>query len=202
MTVTNGPDPASVIRSRLKDNASIKKAMWQDEIVVGTIAKIAATIVDSFRAGHKVLLCGNGGSAADANHMAAELVGRFVSDRAPLPAISLAANTSTVTAIGNDYSFEEIFSRQVHGLGRPGDVLIGLSTSGNSENVVRAMRAARENGLSTVAFTGSGAGKLPEAADMCLRIPNENTARIQECHITAAHIICELVEAELFGDRI
>ena len=106
MTVTNGPDPASVIRSRLKDNASIKKAMWQDEIVVGTIAKIAATIVDSFRAGHKVLLCGNGGSAADANHIAAELVGRFVSDRAPLPAISLAANTSTVTAIGNDYSFE------------------------------------------------------------------------------------------------
>jgi D-sedoheptulose 7-phosphate isomerase len=201
MTVTNGPDPASVIRSRLKDNAAIKKAMWQDEIVIGTIAEIAATIVDSFRTGRKVLLCGNGGSASDANHIAAELVGRFVSDRAPLPAISLAANTSTVTAIGNDYAFEEIFSRQVHGLGRPGDVLIGLSTSGNSENVVRAVQVAKENGLTTVAFTGSGGGRLLEIADLGLQIPDENTARIQEAHITAAHIICELVEVELFGDK-
>ena len=191
---------ADLIKSKLNEGASIKDAMRQDEHLVSTIEKIATEFVDAFGSGHKVLLCGNGGSAADSMHIAAELVGRFCSDRESLPAISLAANTSTVTAIGNDYSFEDIFARQVHGLGKKGDVLVGLSTSGNSENVVRAILVAREKGLCTVAFTGSDGGKLLDAAELCLQIPSDNTARVQEAHIFSAHIVCELVEVGLFGN--
>ena len=189
------------IRERLAESAAIKEAMLQDGEIVAVMADIAEAIIEAYRTGHKVLLCGNGGSAADAQHIAAELVGRFQSNREPLPAISLAANTSTVTAIGNDFSFDDIFARQVRGLGQPDDVLIGLSTSGNSENVFRALDVARSVGIVSIAFTGSGGGKLLDVSDFCLRIPTENTARIQEAHITAAHIICELVEAALSGGR-
>ena len=187
----------SNIRQRLAESAAVKEAMRQDAELVAIIGKIADVVIEAYRNGHKVLLCGNGGSAADTLHIAAELVGRFYSDRESLPAISLAANTSTVTAIGNDFSFENIFARQVRGLGQQGDVLIGLSTSGNSENVFRAVRVAKEVGIKVIAFTGSGGGKLLEESDFCLRVPSENTARIQEAHITAAHIICELVETAL-----
>ena len=185
------------IRACLAESASIKETMAQDADMVATISAIAAAMVGTIRAGGKVLLCGNGGSAADSLHITAELVGRFYSDREPLAAISLAANTSTITAVGNDFSFEEIFARQVSGLGQPGDVVVGLSTSGNSENVLRALQTGNEKGLTTIAFTGSGGGKLLDAAELCLQIPSENTARIQEAHITAAHIICELVESVL-----
>ena len=201
MPATNGPSTDTLIRSRLKESAAIKEAMERDAELIVVIADIANAIVNAYRTGHKVLLCGNGGSAADASHIAAELVGRFYADREPLPAISLAANTSTVTAVGNDFSFGDIFARQVGGLGRQGDVLIGLSTSGNSENVLRALQAGNEKGLTSVTFTGSDGGKLLEAAQLCLQVPSENTARIQEAHITAAHVVCELVEIALFGDR-
>jgi len=196
MLSTTGQSPDKLIKSILNESAAIKMAMEQDEELANMIATIAAAIVNAYENGHKMLLCGNGGSAADAQHIAAELVGRFNADREPLPAVSLAANNSTVTAVGNDFSFEDIFARQVRGLGQSGDVIFGLSTSGNSENVLRALQAGEEQGLVTVAFTGSGGGRLRSAADFCLQIPSENTARIQEAHITAAHIICELVEAE------
>ncbi len=199
MPATTGQRTDELIRSRLGESAAIKEAMRQDRDLVAEIEAISTTIIEAFQLGHKVLLCGNGGSAADAQHIAAELVGRFYADREPLPAISLATGTPTVTAIGNDYSFEEVFARRVRGLGQQGDVLIGLSTSGNSENVLRALRAASEKGLTTIAFTGSGDSGISQVADLCLRIPSENTARIQEAHITAAHIVCELVEKALFG---
>ena len=169
--------------------------MSGDEELVGVVARIAAVMTEAFRSGHKVLLCGNGGSAADAQHIAAELVGRFQTARQPLPAMSLGVNASTLTAIGNDFSFDDIFARQVAAFGTPGDILVGLSTSGQSENVASAVRAAKERGLTTVSFTGANGGKLAEIAEVNLIVPATNTARIQEAHITAAHIICELVEA-------
>ncbi len=185
------------VSKRLNESIAVKQAMLSDEHTVGAIAEIASALVESIRAGHKVLLCGNGGSAADAQHIAAELVGRFYTNRKPLPALSLAVNTSTITALSNDFSFDDVFTRQVHGLGQSGDTLIGLSTSGDSENVYRALATAREMDMTTVAFTGTSGGKLLAVSDHCLRIPSEDTARIQEAHITAAHIICELVESEL-----
>jgi D-sedoheptulose 7-phosphate isomerase len=197
MPTANVPSSNELIKSRLRESAAIKEAMRKDGNLVAVIDKIADTIIESLEAGHKVLLCGNGGSAADAQHIAAELVGRFYSNRQPLPAISLAANTSTVTAVGNDFSFHDVFARQVSGLGKPGDVLIGLSTSGSSQNVFRAIQAANEAGIAAIAFTGASGAKLLDVSDVCLRVPSEDTARIQEAHITCAHIICELVETAL-----
>lgn len=148
-------------------------------------------------AGGKVIFCGNGGSAADAQHLAAELMGRFMIDRAPLAAMALNVNTSTITAIGNDYSYDEIFERQLRGIGRPGDVLIGLSTSGNSRNVVRAIEAAREIGIASIGLTGEGGGSMSNICDICIRVPSSSTPRIQEMHVAVGHSICEWVEAAL-----
>ncbi len=187
-----------MILDRLAESSATIEAIRQDKSLVATVADITKSLVAAFRSGHKVLLCGNGGSAADAQHITAEFVGRFNADRDPLPAIALTVNTSTLTAVGNDYSFEDIFARQVRALGQPGDILVGISTSGNSENVLHAIRVAKEKDLTTVAFTGACGGKLLSAADYCLRIPSENTPRIQEGHIISAHIICELVEQALF----
>ena len=188
-----------LVRSRLEESARVKTEMSQDIATVELLAGIAAKIVESLRAGGKVLICGNGGSAADAQHLAAELVGKFYLVRAPLPAVSLTTNTSSITAVGNDFSFDDIFVKQMRGLGRRGDVAIGISTSGNSENVIRALDAAREDGLVTVAFTGQTGGRLVDHADLCLRVPSDDTPRIQEAHITAGHIVCELVEAAMFA---
>ncbi len=154
----------------------------------------------SLRGGGKVLFCGNGGSAADSQHLAAELVGKFYLSREPLAAISLTVNTSSLTAVGNDFGYEEIFEKQMKGLGRAGDVAVGISTSGNSENVIRALDAAKTKGIVTVAFTGESGGKLADRVDYCLKIPSSDTARIQEGHITAGHIMCELVESALFAE--
>ena len=186
-----------VVKSRLAESAGVKGKMHEDPEIVAVIKDVAAAIVSAFDTGGKILLCGNGGSAADAQHIAAEFACRFQKDRNPLPAIALSTNSSTVTAIANDFSFDEIFARQVRALGKKGDVLIGFSTSGNSENVAHAIRAARTGGLTTVALTGSGGGKLTQLSDYCIRIPSENTARIQEGQITAAHIVCEIVETAL-----
>jgi D-sedoheptulose 7-phosphate isomerase len=165
-------------------------------------AEVAARLIAAFTAGKKVLICGNGGSAADAQHIAAEFVGKFYFDRPPLPAEALTVNTSSITAIGNDYSFDQVFSRQVEAFGAEGDVCIGISTSGNSRNVVEAFRVARSKGILTVAMTGASGGRLLVEADYCISIPSIDTPRIQEHHILVGHILCELVEQALFGEAL
>lgn len=164
---------------------------------VDTIVTAAETMTQLLKSGGKAIFCGNGGSAADAQHLAAELMGRFLIDRAPLPAMALTVNTSTITAIGNDYGYDEIFERQLCGIGRKGDILIGLSTSGNSANVVRAMNAAKEIGIVTISLTGAGGGKMGEIADISIRVPSTSTPRIQEMHIAIGHSLCEWIEADL-----
>ena len=162
------------------------------------IVAIAERVVETFWRGGKLLLCGNGGSAADAQHIAAEFVSRFRRERRGLPAIALTTDTSILTAISNDYGYERVFARQVEALGRPGDMVIGISTSGLSASVITAMRAARDGGMATVGFTGASGGMLVDNVDLCLCVPSHNTARIQEVHITVAHTVCEIVERTLF----
>jgi D-sedoheptulose 7-phosphate isomerase len=166
----------------------------------GPVVEAADIIQRSLRRGGKVLLFGNGGSASDAQHVAAELVGRFARERAPLPAIALTTDTSALTAIANDYGFEEVFARQVRALGRPGDVAVAISTSGNSPNVLRGAEAAREMGMTVVALTGAGGGALAAASDLCVNVPSDDTPRIQECHLTVEHVLCEAVENFLFPE--
>ncbi len=162
------------------------------------IAAAGAAVVDAYRAGGKLIVFGNGGSAADAQHIAAEFVGRFQIERDPLPAIALSVNTSAVTAIANDYGYEQVFSRQLRGLGAPGDVALGISTSGRSPNVNGALAAAREMGMGTVGMTGATGGDMPGLCDHCIVVPADATPRIQEGHILIAHVLCEIVESALF----
>ncbi|MCM1303072.1 MAG: D-sedoheptulose 7-phosphate isomerase [Lachnospiraceae bacterium] len=183
-----------LISERIRESIAVKDQMLQDEELIDTIAKISNVISDSLKKGGKLLLCGNGGSAADALHIAGEFVGRFQRERKSLPAISLNENIATLTAIANDYSYAAVFSRAVEGLMRPEDVLIGISTSGNSENVYRAIIKAKEMGGITVALLGSGGGKIKEQADYSIVVPDDRTARIQESHIMIGHILCEMVE--------
>jgi D-sedoheptulose 7-phosphate isomerase len=165
---------------------------------VATVAAIADRVTDALAAGHKLLLAGNGGSAADAQHLAGEFLSRFHYDRAPAAAVALTTDSSVMTAIGNDYGYEYLFERQVLGLGRPGDVLIAISTSGRSPNILRALRAARQSRLVAIGFTGQDGGEMPGLCDLCLRAPSDATPLIQQLHITAGHIVCGLVEARLF----
>ena len=188
-----------LIKSRLQESARLKEEILDSIETVKIIAKIAEVIIQAYRKGKKVILFGNGGSAADAQHIAAELIGKYYLERAPLPAIALTVNTSSLTAISNDYSFAQVFAKQLEALGEAGDVAIGISTSGNSENVLEALKAAKEKGLITIGFTGKRGGKLKDIVDYCLHIPSDDTPRIQEGHITVGHIICEIVERELFG---
>ena len=185
-----------VIR-QIEDNIALKRYLQKE---VTTLTTIAEQLVQAFRKGNKVLLFGNGGSAADAQHIACELAGKFYRDRAPLPAIALTTNTSALSAIANDYGYNEVFARQVRGLVKEGDMVIGISTSGNSLNVIRGIEEAKRHNAITVAFTGQG-GKLKDLADYALSIPSNNTPRIQEAHITAGHVVCYLVEEALFGDK-
>ncbi len=189
------------IRRYLAASRDLISASLDDAAFVASIAEIAAAMERSLRAGGKILLAGNGGSAADAQHIAAELLSRLNFDRAPLPAIALTTDTSVLTAIGNDYGFEDVFARQVRGLGRQGDVLIAISTSGRSPNILKAVTAAKEARLHTVAFTGRNNAPLAGLCDLALRAPSAETALIQQAHITAAHAICALVERALFGPR-
>jgi len=165
------------------------------------IARAAQLIIDSLRDGGKLALCGNGGSAADAQHIAAELVGRFQMERRPLPAIALTTNSSVLTSLSNDYGFSDVFRKQVEALLVAGDVLIALTTSGNSPNCLEAVKAARDQGVSTIALTGAGGGEIAQQVDLALIVPHEQTARIQETHITIGHALCELVEEELCGSE-
>lgn len=178
-----------------------KQSLLRSPEVVLTVAKVSEILVDALKQGNKVLLFGNGGSAADAQHIAAELVGRFAFDRPALPALALSVNSSCVTAIGNDYGFDQVFSRQLEALARPGDIAIGISTSGNSANVLRAMSTAKKIGLKTIALTGRSGGNLKSAVDYCICAPSNETPRIQECHILVGHIISELVEREIFHEE-
>jgi D-sedoheptulose 7-phosphate isomerase len=163
-----------------------------------SLIRAATIIVDAFNNENKLMLFGNGGSAADAQHIAAEFVNRFMIERPPLPAMALTTDTSILTSVGNDYTFDDVFSKQIKALGMEGDVAWGMSTSGNSVNVVEALIVARERGLRTIGMTGANTGKMAEVAQVLLRVDAENAARIQECHITMAHIICELVDYQLF----
>lgn len=184
------------IKEIFEESISVKTKILKDQI--DTIDRIATLVVRTLKKGGKILLCGNGGSAADSQHIACELVGRFKMERSPLPAIALSTNTSNLTSLANDYSYKEVFKRQVKALARKGDLLIGISTSGESPNVIEAVKAARELGISTVAFTGRDGGQLARTAEVSFKVPSDETPRIQESHITAAHAICEIVEKELF----
>jgi D-sedoheptulose 7-phosphate isomerase len=180
--------------------ASIDVKRRTIEMQAPMIVAIAERVVDTFRRGGKLLLCGNGGSAADAQHIAAEFVSRFRRERRGLPAIALTTDTSILTAISNDYGYDRVFARQVEALGRSGDMVIGISTSGVSASVIAAMRAARNGSMATVGFTGASGGTLVDHVDLCLCVPSHNTARIQEVHITVAHVVCEIVERTLFEE--
>ncbi len=186
------------IEKTIGESIAVKQQMLSDKELHQLIQQIAHACVATFAKKGKVLLCGNGGSAADAQHIAAELSGRFYYDRDPLYAEALHVNTSYVTAVANDYSYDEIYARMVKAAGRDGDVLIGLSTSGNSKNVVRAFEQARELGMTTVALTGKSGGILADLADFAVKIPSQNTARIQEAHILVGHILCEIIEQTIF----
>ena len=175
-----------------------QQCMLSSSEIVLTVAKVSEILVSALKQGKKALLFGNGGSAADAQHIAAELVGRFALERPALPALALSVNTSCVTGIGNDYGFDLVFSRQLEALARAGDIAIGISTSGNSANILRAMSTARKMGLHTIALTGSSGGKLRNTVDHCICVPSNDTPRIQECHTLIGHIISELVEREIF----
>jgi D-sedoheptulose 7-phosphate isomerase len=194
------PRQEAVLAHFRRSQQAVERALADDKFAV-TIVAIAERVAAALKSGGKILLAGNGGSAADAQHIAAELVGRFVNDRAPLAAIALTTDSSALTAIGNDYGFDKVFERQVRALGRNGDVFIGISTSGRSPNVVAALQAARELGLACIGFTRDAPTPMHALCDLTLAVPAEETALIQQIHITAAHAICHLVERELFGAK-
>jgi len=185
----------------IEASIATKQSLLESADTLLSIAKVSEILVEALRQGNKVLLFGNGGSAADAQHIAAELVGRFAFDRPALPALALSENSSCVTAIGNDYGYDKVFSRQLEALARPDDVAIGISTSGNSPNVLWAMSTAKKIGLHTIALTGSTGGNLKAAVDLCICVPSNETPRIQECHILIGHIISQLVESEIFHEK-
>jgi len=189
------------IREVMQASVSVKQQMMADKVLIRSIREVVHVLVGALRTGGRVMFCGNGGSAADAQHLAAELSGRFYYDRPPLAAEALHVNTSYLTAVANDYSFDEVFARMVRGQGRRGDVLVGLSTSGNSPNVIRAFETAREAGITVIALTGSTGGKMAPLADLLLNVPSDDTPRIQEAHILIGHIVCEMVEQELFPEE-
>jgi D-sedoheptulose 7-phosphate isomerase len=186
------------VSEAIRQSVLVKEKMLADADILRTIGEIADTCSQALCDGHKILFCGNGGSAADAQHLAAELSGRFYFDRKPLAAEALTVNSSFLTAVANDYSFEEVFARLVEGNGHEGDVLIGLSTSGNSQNVIRAFQAAHKKSIITIGLTGESGGKLAQLSDFIIRVPSADTPRIQEAHIMIGHIICELIEGNLF----
>ena len=186
-----------IIRGAIRESTEVKIDLLNQH--VSTIADLSRLLIDAFRAGGKLVLFGNGGSAADAQHVAAELVNRFQMDRNPLPAIALTTDTSILTSVGNDLAFDELFSRQVRALVQKSDVAVGISTSGDSSNVINGIIAAKERGAVTVGFTGRSGGRLKDLVDTCCHVSSESTARIQEAQITIWHALCEVIEREMFG---
>lgn len=202
-TTHEGVDAAAAAATR--DTVETIESIWREHVQVATalvqlapqVAVAADMLCQSLAGGGLVMVAGNGGSAADAQHIAAELTGRFLRDRRPLRAMALHANSSALTAIGNDYGFDRVFARELSAHARPGDVFLGISTSGDSANILRAIDAAREHGVSVIGMTGSSGGQMRSACDLCLCVPSANTPRIQEMHITIGHTICQLVEMRL-----
>ncbi len=182
----------------ISESIETKKRILDDAALLKTIENVIGDCIAAFRSGNKILFCGNGGSAADAQHLSAEFSGRFNYDRPSLPSEALHTNTSYLTAVANDYSFEEVYSRILKGIGKKGDILIAISTSGNSPNILRALKTAKETGIATVGMTGATGGKMKGLCDHLINVPSSETPRIQESHIMIGHIICEAVESALF----
>ncbi|HEY9363992.1 MAG TPA: D-sedoheptulose 7-phosphate isomerase [Chitinophagaceae bacterium] len=187
------------IKNIIRASIDVKQNVLQNESLLTTVEKVVGIIVTAFKNGNRVYFCGNGGSAADAQHLAAEFSGRFYTDRKALPAEALHCNTSYLTAVANDYSFDVVYARMIDGIGEEGDVLIGLSTSGNSSNIIKALEKAKEKNMVTIALTGDSGGKMKPLADYLLNVPSTDTPRIQESHILLGHIICQLVEENYFN---
>lgn len=187
------------IREIISESISVKNRVLQDQRLTGVVAEIVTLIVDRFRQGKHLYFCGNGGSAADAQHLAAEFSGRFYINRDALPSEALHCNTSYLTAVANDFSYDLIYSRLIKGIGKTQDILVGMSTSGNSTNILKAFETAREKGITTIGMTGEGGGRLKDVSDYLIDIPSTNTPRIQEAHMLLGHIICQLVEAQYFS---
>ncbi|GAB2642919.1 D-sedoheptulose 7-phosphate isomerase [Emticicia sediminis] len=188
----------NLIKSQIEGSISVKQAFLADIELLSLVEKVAKIVTEAYKVGNKTLLAGNGGSAADAQHIAGEFVSRFYFDRPGLASIALTTDTSVLTAIGNDYGYEKLFSRQVQAQGKTGDIFIGISTSGNSPNVLKALETCKEMGIVSVGLTGLSGGKMSELCDYCIKVPSNETPRIQEVHILIGHIICCLVEEEIF----
>lgn len=187
------------IRSQVEASISVKQSICRDEALLAMLTEVSEKAVEVYRKGGKILVAGNGGSAADAQHMAGELVSRFYFDRPGLPAMALTTDTSILTAIGNDYGYEKLFARQIQANGVRGDMFIGISTSGNSPNIIEALKTCREIGITTVGLAGASGGLMAELCDYCIRVPSSVTPRIQEAHIMIGHIICSVIEEGIFG---
>jgi D-sedoheptulose 7-phosphate isomerase len=189
-----------VIKSQIQASIDAKQLILEDEALLELIIKSAETIIKSYKSGKKTMFAGNGGSAADAQHLAGELVARFYFDRPGIPSIALTTDSSILTAIGNDYGYEKLFSRQVQAMGNEGDIFIGLSTSGNSPNILSALDVCKEKGIVAIGLTGMTGGKMADRCDICIKVPSNDTPRIQESHILIGHILCCAIEQELFSD--
>jgi D-sedoheptulose 7-phosphate isomerase len=190
------------IKNQIKKSYETKQAIYENEELLNTILEVTKLCVELYRGSKKTILAGNGGSAADAQHIAAELVGRYAFDRPSIPSLALTTDTSNLTAIGNDYGYDKVFSRQLEGMGQEGDIFIGISTSGNSINIINAFESAKEKGITTVALVGRDGGEMAKIADYAIIVPSDSTPRIQESHILIGHIICDIIEKEIFADGV
>jgi len=190
----------NIVFDQVQASIAAKQEILKDAALIEQIAEAARIVTEAYRNGKKTMLGGNGGSAADSQHIAAEFVSRFYFDRPGLPSIALTTDTSIITAIGNDYGYEKLFSRQIQAYGNAGDIFIGISTSGNSPNVLAGLQTCKEKGIFSIGFTGMSGGKMAELCDLCIKVPSPETPRIQEAHILIGHIICCIVEEEIFGD--
>jgi D-sedoheptulose 7-phosphate isomerase len=187
------------VENQIKKSYEVKKSILENEKLINEILEIGNLLVEVYKKGNKLLIAGNGGSAADAQHIAGELVSKFYFDRPALPAIALTTDTSIITAIGNDYGYEKLFSRQIEANGIKGDAFLGISTSGNSKNIIEGLKVAKEKGLFTIGLTGESGGKMKDLCDYCICVPSNETPRIQEAHILIGHILCSIVEEAIFG---
>lgn len=190
------------IKDQVKKSYETKQAIYENEGLLDKIQEVSRLCVEVYRDSKKTILAGNGGSAADAQHIAAELVGRYGFDRPSIPSLALTTDTSCLTAIGNDYGYDRVFSRQLEGMGQSGDIFIGISTSGNSKNIINAFEVAKQKGITSVALVGRDGGEMAKIADIAIVIPSESTPRIQESHILIGHIICDIIEKEIFGEGV
>ena len=192
----------SYIKDQIKKSYETKQNIYNNEELLNKIEEVSKKCVELYRGANKTILAGNGGSAADAQHIAAEMVGRYAFDRPSLPSLALTTDTSALTAIGNDYGYDQVFSRQLEGMGQDGDIFIGISTSGNSVNIIKAFETAKKKNIKTVALVGRDGGEMAKIADIALVVPSQSTPRIQESHILIGHIICDIIEKEIFADGV